>query len=40
MLIASRLGLNQVPTGAAERAMKNMEEVIGGLRSLQQKELV
>lgn len=40
MLIASRLGLNQVPTGAAERAMKNMEDVIGGLRSLQQKELL
>lgn len=40
MLLASRLGMSQVPTGAAERAMKNMEEVIEGLRSLQQKELV
>jgi hypothetical protein len=40
MLLASRLGMNQVPEGAAERAMKNMEEVIGGLRSLQQKELI
>lgn len=40
MLLASRLGMNQVPEGAAERAMKNMEEVISGLRSLQQKELV
>lgn len=40
MLLASRLGMSQVPTGAAERAMKNMEDVIGGLRSLQQKELL
>lgn len=40
MLLASRLGMNEVSDGAAERAMKNMEEVIGGLRSLQQKELV
>lgn len=40
MLLASRLGMSQVPEGAAERAMKNMEEVIGGLRSLQQKELI
>ncbi len=40
MLLASRLGMNQVPDGAAERAMKNMEDVIGGLRALQQKELV
>lgn len=40
VLLASRLGMSQVPEGAAERAMKNMEEVIGGLRSLQQKELI
>lgn len=40
MLLASRLGMNQVPEGAAERAMKNLEEVIQGLRALQQKQLI
>lgn len=40
MLLASRLGMSEVPEGAAERAMRNMEEVIGGLRTLQQKQLV
>jgi hypothetical protein len=40
MLMASRLGMNQVPEGAAERAMKNLEEVIQGLRALQQKQLI
>lgn len=40
MLMASRLGLNQLPEGAVERAMKNLEEVIAGLKALQQKELV
>lgn len=40
MLVASRLGLNQIPTGAVESAMKNLEEVMKGVKYLQQKELV
>jgi hypothetical protein len=40
MLLASRLGMNQVPEGAAERALKNLEEVIQGLKALQAKQLI
>jgi hypothetical protein len=40
MLIAARLGMNQVPEGAVERAMKNLEEVILGLKTLEQKQLL
>lgn len=40
MLMAARMGLNQVDEGAVERAMKNLEQVIAGVRLLQQKELV
>lgn len=39
MLIAARLGLKQVPEGAVESAMRNLEEVIDGVKLLQQKEL-
>lgn len=37
MLVASRLGLNLIPEGAVERAMKALDEVIEGLRMLEQK---
>ena len=37
MLVAARLGMNLIPEGAAERAMKALDEVIEGLRMLQQK---
>jgi hypothetical protein len=40
MLIASRLGMKQIDEGALERAMRNTEEVIQGLRGLQQKQLI
>ena len=40
MLVATRMGMNQVDEGAVERAMKNLEEVIQGLKALQQKELL
>lgn len=36
MLLYARLGLNQIPEGACERAIKAIEEVIEGLRLLQQ----
>lgn len=40
MLTAARMGLKQVDEGALERAMKNLDEVIRGLKGLQQKELL
>lgn len=40
MLTAARMGLKQVDEGALERAMKNLEQVILGLKGLQQKELL
>lgn len=40
MLIAARMGMNQVDEGALERSMLNLEEVIKGLRALQQKQLL
>ena len=40
MLVGARLGLKQVDEGAIERAMKNLEQVIEGLKALQQRELV
>ena len=36
MLVAARLGLRQIDEGAVERAMKNLEVVIDGLKMLQQ----
>lgn len=39
MLFAVRLGLKDVPEVAVERMLVAMEDVIGGLRSLQQKEV-
>ncbi len=38
MLIASRLGMSQIPENAVERSMKNMETVIQGLREVQQRQ--
>jgi hypothetical protein len=40
MLTASRMGLKQLDEGALERAMLNLEEVIRGLKGLQQRELL
>ena len=40
MLTAARMGLKQVDEGALERAMRNLDEVIRGLKGLQQKELL
>jgi len=40
MLMAARMGMSQVDEGAIERSMKNLEEVIQGLRGLQQKQLL
>lgn len=40
MLLAVRLGMGQVDEGAIERAMKNLEAVISGLRALKQQDLV
>jgi len=40
MLLATRLGLKQIDEGAVERSMKNLEQVIEGLKALQQRELV
>jgi hypothetical protein len=40
MLVAARMGMSAVDEGALERAMKNTEEVIQGLKALQQKELL
>lgn len=34
MLLSSYLGLQQIPESSTERAMKNLEEVIGGLKSI------
>jgi hypothetical protein len=38
MLIASRMGMTTVPDGAIERSLKNLEEVISGLKLLQQQQ--
>lgn len=38
MLLSSYLGMEQVPEGAVERAMKNMEEVLLQLRAVQHAE--
>jgi hypothetical protein len=40
MLVAARLGMQQIPEQALESAMHNLEEVLEGLKSLQQKQLV
>lgn len=40
MLMAARLGMAQFDEGAIQRAMTNLEEVIQGLRALEQKGLV
>lgn len=40
MLTASRMGLKQIDEGATERAMKNLDQVISGLKGLQQRELL
>ncbi len=40
MLVAARFGMKQVDEGALERAMKNLEEVIVGIKAIQQKELL
>jgi hypothetical protein len=40
MLVASRLGLNQIPEDAVMSSMRNLEEVIDGVKQLQQKQLV
>ncbi len=40
MLVAARLGMQQVPEQALESAMHNIEEVIEGLKLLQQKQMV
>ncbi len=40
MLTASRMGLKQLDEGSLERAMKNLEVVIQGIKGLQQKELL
>lgn len=38
MLLSCYVGMNQLPEGAIERGMKNLEEVISGLKSLQHSE--
>lgn len=40
MLTAARMGLKQIDEGALERAMKNLEMVIQGIKGLQQRELL
>ncbi len=40
MLIACRMGMRNVDEGAVERCMKNGEQVIDGLKALQQREQV
>jgi len=40
MLVAARLGMSEFNEGAIERGMKSLEEVIQGLRALQQKQMV
>lgn len=40
MLMAARMGMSQIDEGALERSMANLEEVIKGLRALQQKQLL
>lgn len=39
MLVASRLGLKDIPEAALERMLVALEDVIGGLKSLQEKEI-
>lgn len=38
MLLSCYVGMNQLPEGAIERGMKNLEEVISGLKALQHSE--
>lgn len=40
LLMASRLGLDHVDEGAAESAMRNLEEVIEGVKQLHQKQII
>jgi hypothetical protein len=40
MLVAARLGMQQIPEQAIQSAMVNLEEVIEGVKALQQKQLV
>jgi hypothetical protein len=40
LLLASRMGASQIPEGATESAMRNLEEVIEGLKTMDQKTLV
>jgi hypothetical protein len=40
MLLACRLGLQEIDEGAIERAMKNLEQVISGLKSLKSQNMV
>ena len=40
MLVASRLGLNQVPEGALEKSLTGLDTVIDGLRKLHQKSML
>jgi hypothetical protein len=35
MVLAGYLGMKEIPIGAVERSMKNMEEVILSLKALQ-----
>jgi uncharacterized protein YcbK (DUF882 family) len=38
MLLYSQLGMNEIPESSVERSMKNMEEVITGLKGIAQSE--
>jgi hypothetical protein len=40
MLLASRIGMSDVPEAALERMLASLEDVIRGLKTLQQKELM
>jgi hypothetical protein len=40
MLMAARMGMATLDEGALERAMNNLEQVIQGLKSLEQKQLL
>jgi len=40
MLMAARMGMAQLDEGSLERAMNNLEEVIQGLKGLEQKQLL
>jgi hypothetical protein len=39
MLVASRIGLKDIPEAALERMLVALEDVVGGLKSLQEKEI-